>query len=146
MALEGLTDTRAGFVSKVRMTVCVRVRVCENSFSLLSVQLQSRRLHLTSDPNYLNTQTHAHTQHRGAWSVSNQAIQVWGLLSQLLDHCSSGGGEGLMGVEVTGQIIHASHASVLVGLAQVRVCVCVHVRVRVRVCKSEGVSFMVHAV
>jgi len=49
------------------------------------------------------------------------------MLVQLLDRCSSVGGS--LGVEVTGQIVHASHATILAGLAQVcvRVLWCIFV-------------------
>eukprot|EP00983_Pelagomonas_calceolata_P121821 1160837-Pelagomonas_calceolata.AAC.9 len=63
----------------------------------------------------------------GAWSVSSNANSVWDCLSQLLDRCGAAHGQGLMGMEVTGQVVHAAHASLLAGLAQVRhglLCIC----------------------
>ncbi|KAF5839476.1 hypothetical protein DUNSADRAFT_650 [Dunaliella salina] len=57
---------------------------------------------------------------RGAWSVSSSATSVWDCLSQLLDRCGEPHGQGLLGVEVTGQVVHAAHASLLAGLAQLK--------------------------
>uniref|UniRef100_A0A7S3VIM3 SCD domain-containing protein n=1 Tax=Dunaliella tertiolecta TaxID=3047 RepID=A0A7S3VIM3_DUNTE len=57
---------------------------------------------------------------RGAWSVSSNANSVWDCLSQLLDRCGAAHGQGLMGMEVTGQVVHAAHASLLAGLAQLK--------------------------